>query len=38
MRLTKVSIDKIHEVSELLEFFMGSNTPKRRDYIMQNLI
>ena len=38
MRLTKVSIDKIHEVGELLEFFMGSNTPARREFIMQNLI
>ena len=38
MRLTKVSIDKIHEVGELLDFFMGSNTPERREFIMQNLI
>jgi DNA gyrase subunit B/topoisomerase-4 subunit B len=38
MRLTKVSIDKVHEVGELLEFFMGSNTPERREFIMQNLI
>ena len=38
MRLTAVTIDQIHEVSELLKFFMGANTPDRREYIMANLV
>ncbi len=38
MRLEKVSIKSIKEVPLTLEFFMGKNTPKRRKYIMENLI
>ena len=38
IRLTTVSIDKMSEVPELLEFFMGANTPQRREFIMDNLI
>lgn len=38
MRLVKVSLDSIHQVGETLEFFMGKNTPTRREYIMENLI
>ncbi len=38
MRLVKVTIDKINEVPELLNFFMGANTPERREFIMDNLI
>ncbi len=38
MRLISVSIDKIQEVPEILGFFMGQNTPERRDFIMDNLI
>jgi topoisomerase-4 subunit B len=38
MRLIAVSIDKIQEVPEILKFFMGQNTPERRDFIMENLI
>ena len=37
MRLLTVTIDKIHEVPEILNFFMGQNTPARREYIMDNL-
>ncbi len=37
MRLQQVSIDKLSEVPKLLSFYMGKNTPERRDYIMQNL-
>ena len=37
MRLIAVEIEKLHEVPEILEFFMGQNTPTRRDYIIQNL-
>ena len=38
IRLISVTIDKIHEVPEILTFFMGQNTPERREYIMENLV
>ncbi len=38
IRLINVSVDKIHEVPEILSFFMGQNTPKRREYIINNLL
>ena len=38
MRLIPVEIESLHEVPELLTFFMGSNTPQRRAFIMENLI
>lgn len=37
MRLTQVRIDRLREVPEILDFFMGSNTPERRTFIMENL-
>jgi topoisomerase IV subunit B len=37
IRLEKVGIDRLAEVSEMLDFFMGKNTPERRQYIMENL-
>ncbi len=36
-RLTDVSVEGDHSVSEVLTFYMGKNTPERREYIMQNL-
>lgn len=38
IRLIPVSVKSIHEITETLEFYMGKNTPKRRDFIMENLI
>jgi topoisomerase-4 subunit B len=38
MRLVKVSVRTMAAVPETLSFFMGKNTPERRDYIMENLI
>lgn len=38
MRLTQVEIDDQHEVPNLLKFYMGKNTPARREYIMNHLI
>lgn len=38
IRLVPVSLDSIGEVSECLEFFMGKNTPMRKNFIMENLI
>ena len=38
MHLEPVRIDAIDAIPEILRFFMGQNTPARRDYIMKNLI
>jgi len=37
IRLEKVGIDRLADVSDMLGFFMGKNTPERRQYIMENL-
>lgn len=37
IRLTQVRIDRLREVPEILDFYMGSNTPERRTFIMENL-
>ena len=37
MRLSPVTLDNMHGVNDLLKFYMGDNTPERRDYIMRNL-
>ena len=37
MRLKQVSIDRLSEVPMLLEFYMGKNTPDRKQYIMEHL-
>ena len=37
MRLQPVTLDNMRNIPELLGFFMGTNTPKRREYIMNNL-
>ena len=38
MRLVRVDLQPLKAVPEILEFYMGKNTPERREYIMQNLI
>jgi len=38
MRLIRVDVQTLKAVPEVLEFYMGKNTPTRRDYIMRNLI
>ncbi len=38
MRLVKVNVKSLKTVPEILEFYMGKNTPERRYYIMENLI
>ena len=38
MRLVKVNIRSISEIANTLSFYMGKNTPERRDYIVENLI
>jgi len=37
IRLQKVGIDRLGDVSDMLGFYMGKNTPVRREYIMENL-
>ncbi|MDD3119518.1 MAG: DNA topoisomerase IV subunit B [Victivallales bacterium] len=38
MRLIDVTVDHMRNVPDMLEFYMGKNTPSRRDHIMANLI
>ncbi|MCL2520923.1 MAG: toprim domain-containing protein [Spirochaetaceae bacterium] len=38
MRLIPVTIESLKNTKEILNFYMGNNTPNRRDYIMANLI
>ena len=37
IKLVPVTLDHLRNVPELLGFFMGQNTPERKDYIMENL-
>jgi Type IIA topoisomerase (DNA gyrase/topo II, topoisomerase IV), B subunit len=37
IRAEKVSLEHLHNSAELLSFFMGKNTPKRQDFIIENL-
>lgn len=38
IRLLSVAVNAIGDVGRLLEFFMGKNTPARRDFIVDNLL
>ncbi len=38
MKLEPVRITRLKEVPEMLDFYMGRNTPERREFIMENLI
>ena len=38
IKLVPVTIDSASEVRRKMEFCMGSNTPERREYIMENLV
>ncbi|MDR1325226.1 MAG: type IIA DNA topoisomerase subunit B [Treponema sp.] len=38
MRLVPVAISALKMVQQVLDFYMGKNTPTRREYIMKNLI
>ena len=37
MRLVQVSVGSMGEVEKSLDFFMGKNTPARKDFIVDNL-
>jgi topoisomerase-4 subunit B len=38
IRLIDVNVRSIKTIPNTLEFYMGKNTPERRDFIMENLI
>jgi topoisomerase-4 subunit B len=38
IRLVPVAVNTLKGVPQVLTFYMGKNTPERRDYIMKNLI
>lgn len=38
IRLTPVSVNAFSEIKQTLEFYMGKNTPERKQFIMTNLI
>lgn len=38
MRLLPVNIQERHEIPKLLNFYMGKNSPVRKQYIMENLV
>ncbi|MBD3392359.1 MAG: type IIA DNA topoisomerase subunit B [Chitinivibrionales bacterium] len=38
IRLVDVNVRSIKTVPQTLEFYMGKNTPERREYIMENLV
>ncbi|MDR0503661.1 MAG: type IIA DNA topoisomerase subunit B [Treponema sp.] len=38
MRLVPVSVNTLKQVPHVLNFYMGKNTPERREYIMKNLM
>ncbi|MDR0589228.1 MAG: type IIA DNA topoisomerase subunit B [Spirochaetaceae bacterium] len=38
IRLVPVSVSTLKAVPQVLNFYMGKNTPERREYIMKNLI
>jgi topoisomerase IV subunit B len=38
IRLVRVDVQTLKAVPGILEFYMGKNTPERREFIMQNLV
>lgn len=38
IRLVSVTVDHMRDVPEMLNFFMGKNTPERKKHIMMNLV
>jgi len=38
MRLSQVEYAPKHDAAGILDFYMGKNTPERKDYIMENLV
>jgi topoisomerase-4 subunit B len=38
MRLVKVNVKSIKTIAETLKFYMGKNTPERKNFIMENMV
>ena len=38
IKLLPVTITSIKDIKDKMEFYMGSNTPQRKDFIMENLL
>ncbi len=38
MRLSPVALENLHGADLILDFYMGKNTPERRDFIMRHLV
>jgi len=38
IRLVEVNVKSVKLIPETLDFYMGKNTPERREYIMENLV
>ncbi|MCF7791174.1 MAG: type IIA DNA topoisomerase subunit B [Victivallales bacterium] len=38
IRLINVNVDYMRDVPDMLEFYMGKNTPQRKEYIINNLV
>ena len=38
MRLTPVTCSDDTDVEKTIKFYMGANTPERKDYIMESLV
>jgi topoisomerase IV subunit B len=38
MRLSQVEYAPKHDAAGILGFYMGKNTPERKDYIMEDLV
>ena len=38
MRIKQVTIDSVSKVNKIMSFYMGKNTPERKQYIMEHLI
>ena len=38
MRLLPVTVDNIKDIESILKFYMGPNSPTRRQYVMDNLL
>jgi DNA gyrase/topoisomerase IV subunit B len=38
IRLIKVTVENMHDIQNMLNFYMGKNTPERRKHIEENLV
>ena len=38
IRLVRVNVKTLKSIQDTMQFYMGKNTPDRREYIMENLI